>query len=76
VATIQLILQLKIFDQIYLFSLEGRTRPTMVLVQYVYEQAFIYNKGGYAATVALALFVIIAVFSILQFQLLRIRGER
>lgn len=76
VLTIQLILQLKIFDQVYLFSTGGRTKPTMVLVQYVYEQAFIYNKGGYAATIALALFVIIAVFSILQFQLLRVRGER
>lgn len=76
VLTIQLILQLKIFDQVYLFTLGGRTRPTMVLVQYVYEQAFVHNRGGYAATVALALFVIIVVFSILQFQLLRLRGSR
>jgi multiple sugar transport system permease protein len=76
VLTIQLILQLKIFDQVYLFSFSGRTGPTMVLVQYVYEQAFVYDKGGYAATVALALFLIIVIFSILQFQALRARGER
>jgi multiple sugar transport system permease protein len=74
--TIQLILQLKIFDQVYLFSIGGRTQQTMVLVQYVYEQAFVHNKGGYGATVAVALFLIVVAFSILQFQVLRARGER
>ena len=59
--TIQLILQLKIFDQVYLFSLGGRTNQTMVLVQYIYEQAFVHNKGGYGATVAVALFVIVII---------------
>jgi multiple sugar transport system permease protein len=74
--TIQLILQLKIFDQVYLFSLGGRTATTMVLVQYIFDQAFVHNKGGYGATVAVALFVIVVAFSILQFQALRARGER
>lgn len=72
--TIQLILQLKIFDQVYLFSLGGRTQTTMVLVQYIYEQAFVHNKGGFAATIAVAMFVIVIVFSVLQFQALRARG--
>lgn len=74
--TIQLILQLKIFDQVYLFALGGRTQATMVLVQYIYEQAFQRNSGGYAATIAVALFVIVVAFSVLQFQLLRLRGAR
>ena len=74
--TIQLILQLKIFDQVYLFAQGGRTQATMVLVQYIYEQAFQKNAGGYAATIAVALFVIVVVFSVLQFQVLRIRGNR
>jgi multiple sugar transport system permease protein len=72
--TIQLILQLKIFDQVYLFSLGGRTNQTMVLVQYIYEQAFVHNKGGYGATVAVALFVIVIIASVLQFQALRARS--
>jgi multiple sugar transport system permease protein len=72
--TIQLILQLKIFDQVYLFSIGGRTNQTMVLVQYIFEQAFVHNKGGYAATIAVALFVIVIAFSILQFQALKARG--
>ncbi len=73
--TIQLILQLKIFDQVYLFAVGGRTAATMVLVQYIYEQAFQHNSGGYAATIAVALFVIVVGFSVLQYQLLRIRAS-
>jgi multiple sugar transport system permease protein len=74
--TIQLILQLKIFDQVYLFSIGGRTQPTMVLVQYIFDQAFVHNDGGYGATISVALFLIVICFSILQFQLLRARGPR
>lgn len=74
--TIQLILQLKIFDQVYLFSMGGRTQATMVLVQYIFDQAFVHNRGGYAATIAVALFVIVIAFSVLQFQALRARSER
>ena len=76
VLTIQLILQLKIFDQVYLFSIGGRSDPTMVLVQYVYREAFQRNHGGYGATIATALFVLIAALSVLQYQMLRAKGER
>ena len=72
--TIQLILQMKIFDQVYLFAHGGRTQATMVMVQYIYEQAFQKNAGGYSATIAVALFVIVVVFSVLQYQLLRMRA--
>jgi multiple sugar transport system permease protein len=74
VLTIQLILQLKIFDQVYLFSIGGRSDPTMVLVQLIYRDAFQRNLGGYAAAISMALFVIIVVFSVLQYQILRTRG--
>jgi multiple sugar transport system permease protein len=76
VATIQLILQLKIFDQIYLFGNGGRTDATLGMVQLIYRSAFQKNQGGYGATVALILFVIIVVVSVLQYQLLRARGEK
>src|SRR6185312_5809834 len=36
VLTVQLILQLKVFDQVFLMLAGGRTIPTMVLVQYIY----------------------------------------
>ncbi|NBZ86281.1 carbohydrate ABC transporter permease [Stagnihabitans tardus] len=74
--TIQLILQLKIFDQVYLFAQGGQTRATMVMVQYIYEQAFQKNNGGYSATIALALFVIVLAFSLFQFQVLRVRSVK
>jgi multiple sugar transport system permease protein len=76
VATIQLILQLKIFDQIYLFSIGGRGDATLPMVQLIYRAAFQKNQGGYGATVALVLFAIIVIVSVLQYQLLRARGEK
>jgi len=45
VLTIQLIAQLKIFDQVYLFSIGGRQDPTIVMVQYIYKLAFQQNRG-------------------------------
>jgi len=76
VLTIQLIAQLKIFDQVYLFSIGGRQDATIVLVQYVYKLAFQQNKGGEAATAAVLLFGMIVILSVLQYQLLRARGEK
>lgn len=74
--TIQLILQLKIVDQVYLFSAGGRTQATMTLVQFIFDQAFVKNAGGYASTAAVALFVIVIAFSVFQYQIQRIRGAR
>jgi multiple sugar transport system permease protein len=76
VFTIQLILQLKIFDQVYLFAAGGRIDATIVMVQYILKQAFQMNKGGLAAAASMVLFVLIAGLSVLQFQLLRARGDR
>ena len=73
VLTIQLILQLKIFDQIYLMTQGGPFNSTYVVVQYIYKQAFQSNHGGYGATVAVALFAAIAALSALQFHALRAR---
>lgn len=76
VFTIQLISQLKIFDQVYLFSVGGRPNDNMVLVYYVFQRAFQQDQGGRAAAVAVTLFVLVVVVSVLQFQLLRLAGSR
>lgn len=76
VLTIQLILQFKIFDQVYLFGDGGRSDATMGMVQFIYRDAFQKNMGGYAASAAVVLFAIIVIFSVLQYQLLRARGEK
>jgi multiple sugar transport system permease protein len=73
VLTFQLILQLKIFDQVYLLTQGGPFNSTYVAVQYIYKQAFTLNHGGYGATVALVLFVIIAAVSTAQLLALRTR---
>ncbi len=74
VLTIQLILQLKIFDQVYLLTDEGPFNSTYVMVQFIYREAFALDHGGYASTAALFLFVVIAALSLIQIQVLRVRG--
>lgn len=74
VLTIQLILQLKIFDQAYLFSIGGRPNDTIVLVQYVFTRAFVNDQGGRAAAIAVTLFLFVIVITLFQFQLLRLSG--
>jgi multiple sugar transport system permease protein len=77
VFTIQMILQFKIFDQVYLFAgLGARYDPTMVMVQYIYKEAFQMNKGGLASAASVVLFFLIVILSVLQYQLLRARGQR
>ncbi|WP_416068422.1 carbohydrate ABC transporter permease [Rhizobium sp. ZK1] len=72
VLTIQLILQLKIFDQVYLFSTGGRPNDNLVLVYYVFQRAFQSDQGGRAAAAAVVLFVIVIVVSVINFQLTRL----
>ena len=78
VLTIQLILQIKVFDQVYLIltSESARTDLSMVLVQYIYTAAFVGNQVGYASTIALGLFVMVAILAVLQFQALRFRAAK
>jgi len=75
VLTIQLILQLKIFDQVYLFSNGGRPNDTLVMVQYIFIKAFVNNQGGQAAAIAVSLFLIVIVISVFQYQFLRFAGR-
>ncbi|MEX0955265.1 MAG: sugar ABC transporter permease [Rhizobiaceae bacterium] len=74
--TIQLILQLKIFDQVYLFSTGGRPNDNLVMVYYIFQRAFQSNHGGRAAAIAVVLFVIVVIVSVLNFQLTRFSGSR
>lgn len=76
VVTIQLISQLKIFDQVYLFSTGGRPNDNLVLVYYVFQRAFQLDQGGRAAAAAVVLFIIVIVVSVLNFQLSRLSKDR
>jgi ABC-type glycerol-3-phosphate transport system permease component len=68
--TIQLILQLKIFDQVYLFAQGGRTRPRWCWCSTSTSRRFQKIAAASPATIAVALFVIVVVFSVLQYQVL------
>jgi len=73
VLILQLIAQFKIFDQVYLLTQGGPFNSTIVVLLYMYRQAFSQNRGGYAAAVAVILVLIITLASLLQFRILRIR---
>ncbi len=76
VLTLQLIAQLKIFDQVYLLTGGGPFNSTIVTLQYMYNEAFQNFNGGYSSAIGVALFIIILVFSLIQVGLLRRGGPR
>ncbi len=71
VLTLQLILQLKIFDQVFLLTGGGPFNSTIVVLLYMYRQAFTRFDGGYSSTIAVALFVLILIAAIFQVRILR-----
>jgi len=73
VLILQLILQFKIFDQVYLLTFGGPSNSTTVVLLYMYREAFQQNRGGYASAVAMALVIIIVIVSVVQSRLLRIK---
>lgn len=76
VLTLQLIAQLKIFDQVYLLTGGGPFNSTIVTLQYMYNEAFQNFNGGYSSAIGVALFLIILVVSILQVFILRRGGAQ
>ena len=76
VLILQLIAQFKIFDQVYLLTQGGPYNSTMVVLLYMYRQAFQQNRGGYASAVAIVLVVIMLLISALQFRLLQGRPRK
>ncbi|MBM3606090.1 MAG: sugar ABC transporter permease [Alphaproteobacteria bacterium] len=76
VLTLQLILQLKLFDQVYLLSQGGPFNQSYVVLLQMYREAFQLNNGGYASALAMVLFAVIVILSVVQFQVLKIRGRK
>lgn len=61
----------QVFGQTFIITRGGPELSTRVLVQYIYETAFTKYRMGYGAAMSWLLFVIIAVFSIVQFKFLK-----
>ena len=71
ITVISIINVFQIFDLIFLM-IDPRAlsmRYAMSVVYYFFNRAFIVNERGYAATISLALFVIILAVTIIQFKL-------
>lgn len=58
----------KVFDQIYMITQSGPGTSTLVLVYHIYNEAFISWDLGYASMVALVLFLLVLVVTIVQFR--------
>ncbi|MEA4884855.1 MAG: sugar ABC transporter permease [Clostridia bacterium] len=61
----------QVFGQVYVMTGGGPMNSTMVLVYYIYRQAFEFYKSGYASAVAWFLFALILVLTMLQKRLLK-----
>lgn len=63
----------QVFGQVYIITRGGPELSTRTMVQYIYETAFNNYRMGYAAALSWLLFSVIALFSVLQFRLMRER---
>jgi multiple sugar transport system permease protein len=61
----------KVFDHIYLMTNGGPENGTLVLAFYIYEQAFKFFDIGYASALAMIMFAIVMVLTIIQLMLRR-----
>jgi len=61
----------KVFDHIYLMTNGGPENGTLVLAFYIYQQAFKFFATGYASALAMIMFVLILVLTIIQLLLRR-----
>ena len=65
----------QVFGQTFMITRGGPEMATRSLVQLIYETAFNNYRMGYAAALSWLLFLVIAVFSFLQFRLMKEPAE-
>ncbi|TFC90058.1 carbohydrate ABC transporter permease [Cryobacterium sp. TMT4-31] len=65
----QLIASFQIFGQVYIMTKGGPGTATEVVIQHIYEAGFKNYELGYAATVSVFLFVVMAAVSAIQFRI-------
>lgn len=58
----------KVFDLIFTMTQGGPGRATNVLVMHIYQSAFVDYKFGYASAVAVILFLIVLLVTLIQFR--------
>ena len=65
-AIMSVIKSMQVFGQIYVMTGGGPANSTMVMVYYLYQQAFEFYRLGYASAVAWVLFAVILVVTLIQ----------
>ncbi|MHB1133908.1 MAG: carbohydrate ABC transporter permease [Chloroflexota bacterium] len=70
VLVMTVILSFQVFALVYVMTGGGPGGATSVLVFYLYKQAFVYFRMGYASAVGYVLFVIIFALTLIQFRFL------
>jgi multiple sugar transport system permease protein len=75
VLVLQIVGQFQIFGQAVLMTQGGPANRTKTIVQYIYETGFRDWQVGYASAMAMALFVLMLGFSMLQLWLGRRGGD-
>ncbi len=68
---VSMIKSMQVFGQIYVMTGGGPANSTMVVVYYLYQQAFEFYRTGYASAVAWVLFVVILLLTLIQNRLFK-----
>lgn len=66
----------QVFTPIYVTTQGGPSNATRVIVLYIYEQAFAFNRMGYASALSVILALIIVGISLIQWYLSREKGRK
>lgn len=69
ISVLLIINSFKVFDQIVIMTDGGPGRATYMLVYYIYIQAFQYFRFGYASAIAMAMFALVLIITIIQFRM-------
>jgi multiple sugar transport system permease protein len=59
----------QVFDQVYIMTNGGPNNSTSVIVFYIYQNAFMFFKQGYASAMAYILFAIIFIATLIQMKI-------
>jgi multiple sugar transport system permease protein len=68
ITVLQVIASFKVFGQVWLVTRGGPANETRTMIQYIYETGFSANELGLATAMSFIFFVMLVVFSFLQFK--------
>lgn len=71
VVVINILGAFQVFGQPFIITRGGPERATLPLMQYIYETSFLNYRLGYGAAMSWLLFLVIALFSFVQFRVIR-----